>query len=163
MHPDLEELIKILRKKKLTIAFAESVTSGMAGNIFAKQLDIGNILLGSMVCYHEEAKKKILKVNSKTLKKYTAESQEVTNSMAKGLYKILNADVSIAVTGLATPGGTETEEKPVGTVFVSVLYKEEIFEFKNRFYGDRDEVVMQAVNMIYNKALEVLKKRNHEE
>jgi nicotinamide-nucleotide amidase len=157
MYADLENLIKILRKKKQTIAFAESITSGMAGNIFAKQFDIGNILLGSIVCYHEIAKQKILSVKKKTLKKFTAESPEVTVEMVKGLKKLLNAEVSISVTGLATEGGSETPEKPVGTVFVAVLYKNKVHKYRSRFFGDRDEIVLQAVHMMFNKALLTIK------
>jgi len=158
MHSDLENLIKILRKKKYTIAFAESITSGMAGNIFAKQFDIGDILLGSLVCYHEKAKQMVLGVKKETLKKYTAESAETTAEMVKGLKNLLKADVSVAITGLATPGGSETPEKPVGTVFIAVMFKNKIHKYRSQFFGDRDEVVVQAVYMMFNKALMILKK-----
>lgn len=158
MHPDLENLIKILRKKKYTIAFAESITSGMAGNIFAKQFDIGDILLGSMVCYHEDAKQMVLGVKKETLKKHTAESAETTTEMVKGLKNLLKADISVAITGLATPGGSETQQKPVGTVFIAVMFKNKVHKFRSQFFGDRDEVVVQAVYMMFNKALMILKK-----
>jgi nicotinamide-nucleotide amidase len=155
-HMELEELIKTLRKEELTIAFAESVTAGMAVNLFSKQLDIGPMLLGGVVAYKESCKTAVLGVKPATLEKYTGESSQVTVEMAKGLQKLMKPGVAVAVTGLATPGGSETKKKPVGSIFISVIFKGGVHEFSSRFYGTADEIIMQAVRMMYSKTTEVL-------
>jgi nicotinamide-nucleotide amidase len=158
MDKELKALIEILRENKLTLAFAESMTSGLLANEFSKQFNIGEIWLGSLVTYKEDCKKKVLGVNEDTLAKYTAESQQVTNEMVRGLKKVLDADLCVAVTGLATEGGSETKEKPVGTTFVSILFRDNIYEFRERFYGSREQVIFQACYMIFSKCLDMITK-----
>src|SRR5690606_29055778 len=94
----LNELIKLLIKKELTIAFAESITAGMVSYEFSKGLEVSQVYRGGIVAYNEEFKSKILGVSKDTLKKYTAESQEVTSEMANGLRKIFKTDIAVAVT-----------------------------------------------------------------
>lgn len=156
MDKELKALIEILRENGLSIAFAESMTSGLLANEFGKQFNIGEIFLGSLVTYKEDCKSKVLQVDPKLIKSYTAESQEVTTAMVRGLKKILDADICIAVTGLATEGGSETKEKPVGTTFVSILFKDKVSEFRSRFYGKREQVIFQACYLIFSKTLEII-------
>lgn len=156
MDKELKALIEILRENKLTIAFAESMTSGLLANEFGKQFNIGDIFLGSLVTYKEDCKSRVLGVNPETIRKYTAESFQVTSEMVKGLKNVLNADLCVAVTGLATEGGSETKEKPVGTTFISLYYSGEIKEYKARFFGSREQVIFQACYMIFSKCLQVI-------
>jgi nicotinamide-nucleotide amidase len=156
MINDLDLLVEHLRKNNLTIAFAESITSGAVNKAFANHIDIGNILLGSLVTYKPITKQKVLGVNKEMLEKFTAESQQVTNAMVLGLSKLLKPDVAVAVTGLANPGGSETAEKPVGSVFIAILYKDKIWEYRNRFYGSREQVIEQAVQMIFTCTLDAV-------
>ena len=99
---------------------------------------------------------KLLNVRKQTLDLYTAESQQVTNEMVMGLQKLLNADISIAVTGLAGSGGSETEEKPVGTVFVSMLYDGKAEEFREVFDGNTQAIRKKTVDYIFEKLKGVL-------
>lgn len=156
MDKELKALIEILRENQLTIAFAESMTSGLLANEFGKQFNIGEIFLGSLVTYKEDCKNKVLGVDPDLIEKYTAESQEVTNAMVKGLKQVLDADLCVAVTGLATEGGSETREKPVGTTFVAITYKDELYEISGRFFGNREQIIFQACYMIFSKCLEVI-------
>lgn len=161
MDKELKALIEILRENGLTIAFAESMTSGLLANEFGKQFNIGTVFLGSLVTYKEECKSAVLDVDSELIQKYTAESQEVTTAMVKGLKKVLDADLCAAVTGLATEGGSESAEKPVGTTFVSILYRGKVFEFSERFYGSREQIIFQGCYMIFSRCLQVLLKNQH--
>ncbi|MDX5482542.1 MAG: CinA family protein, partial [Hymenobacteraceae bacterium] len=115
---ELSQLLFDLKDKNLTVAFAESCTAGMLASEFVKAKGSNGVLKGSIVAYLPEVKKKLLHVKQETLDLYTAESQQVTNEMVMGLKKQLDADISIATTGLAGEGGSETKEKPVGTMFV---------------------------------------------
>jgi nicotinamide-nucleotide amidase len=148
---ELNELVMALKDKGLTVAFAESCTAGMLPAELVKAKGISDVLLGSLVVYQPEAKKKLLGVKQETLDLYTAESQQVTNELVMGLKKALNADISIAITGLAGAGGSETSEKPVGTVFVSFLYDGKAEEFREEFKGNSVSLLKQFTDYVLEK------------
>lgn len=153
---DLTRLALKLKDKGLTIAFAESITGGMLISEFVKAKGVSDVLLGSIVTYAEEVKQKILGVKKQTLKLYTAESQQVTNEMVMGLHKLLKADVCVAVTGLCGTGGSETAEKPVGTVFFSILCQGKVEEFREKFNGNGTTIRKSAANFIFQKIEDTL-------
>lgn len=128
-------LTNILKKKKLTIAFAESVTCGLATHKIGNTSNTSNVLMGSIICYHKKVKIDVLGVNRQLLKKYTAESQQVTDALATQLHKIIKADICAAITGLASSGGSESKNKPVGTVFYAVTIKGKLYRDKKIFKG----------------------------
>ncbi|QCR23243.1 CinA family protein [Pontibacter sp. SGAir0037] len=148
---ELTELMMGLKDKGLTVAFAESCTAGMLASEFVKAKGSSDVLIGSLVVYQPEAKKKLLGVKDETLELYTAESQQVTNEMAMGLKKALDASISIATTGLAGPGASENSEKPVGTMFVSMLYDGKAEEFREVFKGNSLKIREQLTQYIYEK------------
>jgi nicotinamide-nucleotide amidase len=119
------------------------------------------VLLGSVVTYHAQAKQKLLGVNRATLDLYSAESQQTTNEMALGLHKHLpQADVCVAVTGLCGPGASATPEKPVGTVFVTILLDGQAHEYRVQLTdNDADKLRQQAVDFIYRSLGELLGRR----
>lgn len=112
-----------MKDEHLTVALAESITCGLASHQLNTVKGTSEIFMGSVVCYNEDVKTGLLKVSPTLLKKYTAESQEVTDQIVKSLKKIIVADIYAAVTGLATTGASETASKPVGTVFFIVFPK----------------------------------------
>lgn len=120
-------LIKIMQAKKLTLAFAESMTCGLAAYELSAVKGTTDVLQGSIVCYHENVKKECVKIPGALIKKFTAESQEVTDTLAKKLKFLIKADVYAAITGLASDGGSERPGKPVGSVFISVVFKKKFF------------------------------------
>jgi nicotinamide-nucleotide amidase len=149
-------LVKTLMEKKLTVALAESITCGLA----AHQLNIvkgtSQVLKGSIVCYNENVKTDLLKVSPTLIKKYTAESQQVTDELAKKLHNLIEADIYAAVTGLAAAGGSETKEKPVGTVFLSILYKKRMMREEKQFKGSPLEIKKQACKALYQMMLDAV-------
>ncbi len=140
-----------LKDKGQTIAFAESITGGMLVSEFIKAKGTSDVLLGSIVTYAEEVKQKVLGVKRQTLKLYTAESQQVTNEMVIGLNKLLKANVSVAVTGLGGVGASESKEKPVGTVFFSILCEGKVEEYREVFDGNSTTIRKQAADFIFQK------------
>lgn len=148
---DLSRLAFKLKDKKMTIAFAESITGGMLVSEFVKAKGTSDVLLGSIVTYAEEVKQKVLGVKKQTLKLYTAESQQVTNEMVMGLYKLLKADICVAVTGLCGSGASENSEKPVGTVFFSILCRNKVEEYRELFDGDGTAIRKKAAQFIFKK------------
>lgn len=153
---ELTQLMMGLKDKGLTVAFAESCTAGMLASEFVKAKGSSDVLIGSAVVYQPEAKKKLLGVKQQTLDLYTAESQQVTNEMVMGLQKLLDAKISVASTGLAGEGGSETPEKPVGTMFVSMLYDGKAEEFREVFDGNSESRRKELTDYVFQKLRGVL-------
>jgi nicotinamide-nucleotide amidase len=138
----------ILKEKGLNIAFAESATAGRAMAEFSLIEKAGDFLKGGLVCYDAGVKEDILKVPHSLILNYTAESAEVTQAAANGLKSLMDADVYVAITGLTSPGGSETKDKPVGTIFVHYLYNGKEKASQAVFDGEGESIVIQAVNYI---------------
>lgn len=146
-----------MRSEGLTLVLAESVTCGLAAMKLSSCIGVSEVLLASTVCYTPEAKKQLLNVKEATISKYTCESPEVTREMAKSLPKLIKADVYAAITGLASSDGSETQEKPVGTIFYAIHYKGKTHDFKKVFLGTPLEIKTKAAIEIYSLILELLK------
>ncbi len=154
---DLDALVKQFLQHKLTLAFAESCTAGLLASGLVPATGVSNVLLGSVVTYHADAKQKLLGVKKSTIARFTAESQQTTNEMAQGLRRTLPAaDVCVAITGLCGPGASESPDKPVGTVFVTVLFKDQAYEYREHFSGTGEKLRLQAQEFVYAKLSELL-------
>lgn len=147
------ELIKTLKEKRLTVAIAESVTCGLAAHKLSTFPGISEILVGSIVCYTPEVKTNLIGVPQKIIDAYTCESEQVTESLAENLSKLIKADVYAAVTGLASPGGSETKQKPVGTIFISICYKKKIYNQQFLFRTTPVKVRSKACLALYDMIL----------
>ena len=117
---------------------------------------VSEILLGAVVTYHGEAKHKLLGVRKDTLATYSAKSQQTANEMALGVHHLPAADVCVAVMGLCAPGLPATPDKPVGTVFVTVLLDGHVHEYRTQFKSDGEAVRTQAAQFIYAKLADLL-------
>lgn len=142
----MQVLGKLLIEHGLTIAFAESATAGWLCSEFSLIDNAGKFLKGGIACYDAELKKSLLGVDEKLINQFTPESMEVTKAITLGLSALIPADIHIGVTGLACPGGSETPEKPVGTMFIYASRdKELIFSRRLNFSGDRKEIISGTV------------------
>lgn len=110
-----ETLVRILIEKGFTISFAESCTGGKMAGTVVDVADASKVFNASFVTYSNEAKMKYLNVQSDTLEKFGAVSEQTAKEMAEGVAKANQADIGVGITGIAGPGGG-TDEKPVGTV-----------------------------------------------
>jgi nicotinamide-nucleotide amidase len=136
---------KLIAGKGLTIAFAESATAGWLCSEFALTEESGEILKGGLVCYDAGLKVSLLKVPQGLIDQFTPESMEVTRAMAYGLRDLIASDIQVTVTGLTTPGGSESPEKPVGTMFVFALLRDREASFRKVFTGSCEEIIHQTV------------------
>lgn len=153
---DLNALLKKFLQYKLTVAFAESCTAGLLASEMARGFGSSEVLLGSIVTYHPQAKQRLLGVRKETLTLYTAQSQQVTNEMVMGLHKQLPADFCVAITGLLGEGASESEDKPVGTVFITILYQNHAEELRQVFAGSCDSMRKQAVDCVFEHLQELM-------
>jgi nicotinamide-nucleotide amidase len=136
---------KLMAEQGLTIAFAESATAGWLCSEFALTEESGKVLKGGIVCYDADLKVSLLKVPQELIDQYTPESMEVTSAMAYRLPQLIPSDIQVTVTGLTTPGGSETPEKPVGTMFVFALIKGHEASFRKVFKGSCEEIIHQTI------------------
>ena len=115
-------VVRLLTKRNMTLATAESCTGGLIANKLTNVSGASKIFPGGIVAYSNDVKEKILGVRSDTLKIFGAVSETVAREMAEGSRKKFGADYAIATTGIAGPTGG-TKLKPVGTVFIAVAGK----------------------------------------
>jgi nicotinamide-nucleotide amidase len=158
MHRTVNRLITKMLEEKLTLALAESVTCGLAAHQLSTVKGTSDVLKGSIVCYNEEVKKDLLKIKKSTIEKHTAESANVTKELALSLRKVIKADIHAAITGLASPGGSETKSKPVGTAFYAISFRNKIYTFRKRFRGSPLEIRKKMCNKFYQLILSLLEK-----
>ena len=150
-----ELLIQKLIDKGYTITTAESCTGGMIASTLVDVPGASMAVNECHITYSNEAKMKYLGVNKETLDNYTAVSEETAIEMVMGAFKLADANVTIAVTGLAGPDGG-TEEKPVGLVYIACKVNDKIRIGKPIFIGNRNEVRSQATDYAINMAWEML-------
>lgn len=144
MPPPLEETIGLwLRQHGETLALAESCTGGLLGHRLTNVPGASDYFVGSIVAYSYEAKERLLHVRHETLYRHGAVSQEAVLEMARGVRQALSADVGVAVTGIAGPGGG-LPGKPVGLTWVAVSSRHGDWSEQHVFDGDRTEVKAQA-------------------
>ena len=152
MHPYEAELLAFeLGLRHKTMCCAESCTGGLIGAAMTDMTGSSEYFLGSAVTYSNEAKMKLLGVREQTLADHGAVSEEIASEMALGAAALFGADYSVAVTGIAGPGG-ETPTKPVGLVYIAVSDGSRVVVTKNNFEGGRQQVrdstVMEACGLL---------------
>jgi PncC family amidohydrolase len=156
MDRKVNHFVKTLQQRKLRVAFAESITCGMAASKLASCPGTSDILAGSIVCYSPEVKRALFDVPDNDIETYSCESQEITDALAKKLKKLIGANIHAAITGLAAPGGSESAEKPVGTVFFSIYWKKKLHRKRKLFRGTPGEIREKACKHLYEMVLELI-------
>ncbi len=151
----LEEKIgELLKAKNLSLSTAESCTGGGVAALITSIPGSSEYFKGGIVAYSNEIKTALLKVSAETLEKHGAVSSETVIEMVKGAMKTLKTDCAIATTGIAGPGGG-TQEKPVGTIWIAVAYKNDIVTMKQEGDSGRAENVQRtirnALSLLYEK------------
>ena len=129
-------VVKRLTKKKATLSVAESITGGGLAAVITEVAGSSKVFLGGVIAYADEIKINQLDVDAKTLKKFTAVSEEVAKEMAIGVRKKFNSDYAIATTGVAGPGKAYGQK--AGTVWVAIASKKEVFAIALALSGSRD-------------------------
>ncbi len=139
-----EEVVRLLDKYELTLVTAESCTGGLLGGRLVNVPGVSDVYKAGFITYSNKAKRKYLDVSKNTLKKYGAVSKETAKEMAKGGVFQTDADICVAITGLAGPQGA-TDEKPVGLVYIACYIDDKVQVKEYHFKGNRNKVREQAV------------------
>ena len=139
----MKNLVKILTKKKLKVAFAESCTGGMLASEITSISGASKVFSLGLVTYSNQAKISVLKVNKSIIQKYGAVSSQCCQAMVKNLAKISKAQINVSITGIAGPdGGTKT--KPVGLVYIGVKKGKKLLIIKNIFKQKTRNAIQKA-------------------
>lgn len=132
-----------LKERALTLATAESCTGGNIAHLITSVPGSSAYFSGSVIAYQNEVKASVLKVENGVINRYGAVSKQVVEQMVKGVMTVLGSDTAIATSGIAGPDGG-LEEKPVGTTWISVAYKNKLISKKYLFGGTRERIIDQA-------------------
>jgi len=132
MHHLSNKLVKILKKNKIKISFAESCTGGLLSSSIVSINGASKVFHLGVITYSNESKIQILKVPKIIIKKYGAVSQQCCVSMVKNIGKMSKSYIAIAITGIAGPNGG-SKKKPVGLVYIGLKKGIKINVFKCLF------------------------------
>ncbi|PSF10828.1 nicotinamide-nucleotide amidase [Marinobacter shengliensis] len=140
-----------------TIATAESCTGGWVAKVLTDRAGSSAYLMAGLVTYSNEAKQAILGVEESVLAEYGAVSEPVVRQMVAGAIRAADADIAVAISGIAGPGGG-SDEKPVGTVWFAWGTGPDRIETSTQcFDGDRDQVRRKSVLYVLQGVTEFLK------
>lgn len=127
---------ELLTRRNLHLAVAESCTGGLIGDRITNVPGASDYFLGGAITYSDQVKRQLLGVNSQTLDMHGAVSREVALEMAQGVRDLLNAEIGLAVTGIAGPTGG-TAEKPVGLTWIGLSTVQANQAYRYVWSGDR--------------------------
>ncbi len=141
-----ETLLAAARAQGLKLATAESCTGGLIASLLTEIAGSSDVLDRGFVTYSNQAKEDMLGVPAGLLRQHGAVSEAVARAMAEGAIRASTAQLSIAVTGIAGPGGG-TEEKPVGLVHIAAARAGEATLHRECRFGDigRSEIRLASV------------------
>ncbi|MES9853471.1 MAG: nicotinamide-nucleotide amidase [Candidatus Thiodiazotropha sp. L084R] len=152
-----QQLAQLLRQKAYRMVVAESCTGGWLAKVLTDLPGSSTWFDRGYVTYSNQAKQAMLGVNQQTLDQCGAVSLETVREMTRGAIHESGAEVAVAISGIAGPGGG-SDEKPVGTVCFSFLISgSEAILDQIRFKGDRDQVRRQSVVYALERLIEKLK------
>ena len=152
-----EEVVHKLLEENLTITTAESCTGGLIAATIVNVSGASGCFNEGYITYANEAKVRLLGVSEESIRSFGVVSDKVVAEMAEGALNRADADIAIAVSGIAGPLGG-SPEKPVGTVYIGICLKDKVDKsltktsYKFHFEGDRSEIrdktVKEALKII---------------
>ncbi|QSE97253.1 competence/damage-inducible protein A [Fulvivirga lutea] len=152
---------QMLKEHNLKVAFAESCTGGYVSHLITSIPGSSSYYQGTIIPYHNELKANVLGVKEETLKAHGAVSEETVIEMSNNVRKLFNADIGIAISGIAGPDGG-TPEKPVGTVWIAYADGEQTKARMLQLWKDREVnikataiAVMNLIRITLSKSIEI--------
>lgn len=147
-QPIERTVFDLLINKEKTFALAESCTGGNIAHVITLIPGSSKVFKGAAVTYANATKTKVLGVPSEMIEKCGVVSQDVVESMAKGVRNLMDADYGVATTGIAGPSGG-TDENPVGTVWIGVASASGVVSKCFNFGKDRENIINRATIAAY--------------
>ena len=150
----MDELAKALIKYNISISSVESFTVGNFAAMLGSIPGISKVYKGSLVTYQSNTKERLLGISHEVIEKYGVVSKDIASLMCINGKQILDSDICVSFTGNAGPDAMEG--KPVGLVYIGILYEGvNIYELKLK--GTRQEIQQQAMDFVIRKLIEKIK------
>jgi competence/damage-inducible protein CinA-like protein len=160
-RPIQEIVLELCRERGLSLATAESCTGGLVAARLTAVPGASEVFRGGVVAYDDLVKQRELDVPEAVLRQHGAVSAEVAAAMAEGARARLDADVAVAVTGVAGPGGG-TAEKPVGLVFLHVAGPDGARDVRFELPGEREWIRSRSTVAALHLVRRLLIQSRHE-
>jgi PncC family amidohydrolase len=145
-------------KRGLTLAVAESCTGGLVGDRLTDVPGSSRYFGGGVIAYSNVAKARLLGVGKQTLAKWGSVSEQTVREMAAGVCRRFGAQVGMAASGIAGPGGG-TKAKPVGLVYICAMAGKRVMVERHLFRGGRRSVKEQSAEAALQLCRRVLEGR----
>jgi len=152
-----EKLLADARAKGLKIATAESCTGGLVAGVLTEIAGSSDVFERGFVTYSNQAKRDLLGVPGALIRQHGAVSEAVARAMAEGAIRNSTAQLSVAITGIAGPGGG-SDEKPVGLVHITAARAGEASLHRECRFGDigRSEIRLASVETALAMLMQLL-------
>jgi nicotinamide-nucleotide amidase len=144
---------EIFTENAITLAIAESCTGGLVSSLLTDVQGSSTFFLGGIVSYSNKVKENLLNVPRNLIKEFGVISEEVAKAMATGARERIQADIGLAVTGIAGPTGVEgsvDQKRPVGLVYVATAINDDLECKEYHFFGSRVDIKRRAANAALN-------------
>jgi len=154
-----EVVVRASMSAGLTVATAESCTGGLVGAELTSVPGSSAVYVGGVIAYADEIKMRELDVPAGLLAQYGAVSEETARAMAEGARTRLGADIALATTGIAGPGGG-SDDKPVGTVWFAIADDAGSHATMKHIAGDRAGIRTRATIFALDLLRATIKERS---
>jgi len=153
---EVRRVLEALAERRLTVAVAEGDTGGVLLEWLTAMPGSSAVVLGGVVAYHDALKREVLGVAPLVIEQHGAVSAEAVEAMAQGVRRLARADLGLATTGIAGPGGA-TVVKPVGLAYVAAVDAAGgVLVREHRWQGDRTTNRHASAQAALRLALELL-------
>jgi PncC family amidohydrolase len=152
---EVRSLLAVLAERRLTVAVAEGDTGGLLLEWLTAVPGSSATVLGGVVAYHDDLKCEVLGVAPQVIAQHGAVSAAAAEAMAHGIRRLARADLGLATTGIAGPGGA-TATKPVGLAYVAAVDARRVLVREHRWSGDRAANRQASAQAAMRLALELI-------
>jgi nicotinamide-nucleotide amidase len=152
---EVERLLAALAAKGWTVAVAEGDTGGVLLEWLTAVPGSSRVVRGGVVAYHDDLKRALLGVGAKLIEQHGAVSAAAVEAMAYGVRRLAAAEIGLATTGIAGPGGA-TATKPVGLAYVAAVDAHRALVREHTWPGDRHANRQASAQAAVRLALELL-------
>lgn len=150
-----KDLLELLKAKQLSLSCMESLTGGLFSASFTSIPGASKVFCGGAVTYSNEVKE-AFGVKKETIDTHGAISKQCADEMAIRACYFFQSDVAVSFTGNAGPDAEE--EKPVGSVYISIKIQDALFSYHLSLSGQRDEIRKQCVDFAFRQLYTLLNK-----
>lgn len=157
-----KEINEMLWRNHKTVSTAESCTAGRIASVITAVPGSSNYFKGGLICYADEVKVNLLKVNAETIDEQTAVCEDVVRQMVAGAIDMFDTDYAVAISGYAGPGGPDGGKSGVivGTIWIAVGSKENTVTRMIEEDNGRDKNLASATNVAMHMLRDFLVENN---